>query len=137
MQQQNKCHECFQMDGKQSPRFKAPEECLQGEWVEGEVSHQEENGVFWLQREPDKASGLGEQLEEEVEVLSTGKEMKEGAAVVACWDGAFYRGEVLEVCGEDGLNIQFVDYGNSDFMARSTVRPAGKGELGLPPLAVK
>ena len=126
------------MDGKQPPRFRAPEECLQGGWVEGEVSHQEEgNGIFWLQREPDKARDLGEQLEEGVEVLTTGKEMKEGAAVVASWDGAFYRGEVLEVVGEDGLNIQFVDYGNSDVVAKSMVRPAGKGELVLPPLAVK
>ena len=125
------------MDGKQALRFRAPEECLQGEWVEGEVSHQEENGVFWLQRNPDRARDLGEQLEEGVEVLTTGKEMKEGAAVVASWDEAFYRGEVLEVCGKDDLNILFVDYGNSDVVSKSMVRPAGKGELALPPLAVK
>ena len=105
--------------------------------MEGEVSHQEENGVFWLQRKPDKARDLGEQLEEGVEVLTTGKEMKVGVAVVASWDGAFYRGEVLEVCGEDDLTIHFVDYGNVDVVAKSTVRPAGKGELALPPLAVK
>ena len=85
------------MDGKPTVRFRAPEEFLQGCFVEGEVSHQEENGVFWLQRDPDKARDLGEQLEEGVEVLAIGKEMKEGAAVVASWDGAFYRGEVLEV----------------------------------------
>ena len=125
------------MDGKQALRFRAPEECLQGEWVEGEVSHQEEYGVFWLQRDPDQARDLGEQLEEGVEVLTTGKEMKEGAAVVASWDEAFYRGEVLEVCGKDDLNILFVDYGNSDVVAKSMVRPAGKGELAFPPLAIR
>ena len=125
------------MDGKQHLRFKAPGECLQGEWVEGEVSHQEENGVFWLQREPDKARALGQQLEEEVEVLATGREMKEWTAVVASWDGGFYRGEVLEVVGGDALNILFVDYGNSDLVARSKVRPAGKGELALLPLAIR
>ena len=125
------------MDAKQPPRFKAPDECLKGVWVEGEVSHQEGNGIFWLQREPDKARDLGEKLEEGVEVLTTGKEMKVGAAVVASWDGAFYRGEVLEVCGQEDLNIQFVDYGNSDVVEKSNVRPAGKGELALPPLALK
>ena len=126
------------MDGKQPSRFKAPEECLKGGWVEGEVSHQEEDGIFWLQREPGKARDLGEQLEEGVEVLTTGKkEMKEGTVVVASWDGAFYRGEVVELCGEDDLIVQFVDYGNSDVVAKNMVRPAGKGELALPPLALK
>ena len=126
------------MDGKQPSKFKALEECLKGDWVEGEVSHQEEDGIFWLQREPGKARDLGEQLEEGVEVLTTGKkEMKEGAAVVASWDGAFYRGEVVELCGEDDLIIKFVDYGNSDVVAKNMVRPAGKGELALPPLALK
>ena len=125
------------MDGKQPSKFKALEECLKGDWVEGEVSHQEEDGIFWLQREPGKAKELGEQLEEGVEVLTSGKEMKEGSAVVASWDGAFYRGKVLEVCGKDDLNILFVDYGNSDVVAKSMVRPAGKGELAFPPLAIR
>ena len=126
------------MDGKSALVFKSIEGFLKGDWVEGEVSHQEEDGIFWLQREPGKAKELGEQLEEGVEVLTTGKkEMKEGVAVVASWDGAFYRGEVVEVCGEDDLIIQFVDYGNSDVVAKNMVRPAGKGELALPPLAVK
>lgn len=125
------------MDGKSALVFKSIEGFLKGDWVEGEVSHQEEDEVFWLQREPGKAKELGEQLEDGVEVITTGKEIKVGSAVVASWDGAFYRGEVLEVFGEDDLNILFVDYGNTDVVAKNMVRPAGKGELALPPLAVK
>ena len=119
--------------------LKKPDECCVGKWVEGEVSHLEEGGVFWLQREPSKAKELGEQLDEEVEVLTT-TQIKEGAAVVATWgvspgEVALYRGEVTRLCGNEELEVHFVDYGNSDVLQKSKVRPAAKGELALPPLA--
>ena len=119
--------------------FKKPDECCVGKWVEGEVSHLEEDGVFWLQTEPSKAKELGEQLDEEVEVLTT-TQIKEGAAVVATWgispgEVALYRGEVTRLCDNEELEVHFVDYGNSDVLQKSKVRPAAKGELALPPLA--
>ena len=119
--------------------FKKPDECCVGKWVEGEVSHLEEGGAFWLQAEPIKAKELGEQLDEEVEVLTT-TQIKEGAAVVATWgispgEVALYRGEVTRLCDNEELEVHFVDYGNSDVLQKSKVRPAAKGELALPPLA--
>ena len=119
--------------------FKESDECCVGKWVEGEVSHLEEGGVFWLQREPSKAKELEEQLDEEVEVL-TSTQIKEGAAVVATWgispgEVALYRGEVTRLCDNEELEVHFVDYGNSDVLQKSKVRPAAKGELALPPLA--
>ena len=119
--------------------FKKPDECCVRKWVEGEVSHLEEGGVFWLQREPSKAKELEEQLDEEVEVL-TSTQIKEGAAVVATWgispgEVALYRGEVTRLCDNEELEVHFVDYGNSDVLQKSKVRPAAKGELALPPLA--
>ena len=119
--------------------FKKPDEYCVGKWVEGEVSHLEEDGVFWLQMEPSKAKELGEQLDEEVEVLTT-TQIKEGAAVVATWgispgEVALYRGEVTRLCDNEELEVHFVDYGNSDVLQKNKVRPAAKGELALPPLA--
>ena len=119
--------------------FKKPDEYCVGKWVEGEVSHLEEDGIFWLQMEPSKAKELGEQLDEEVEVLTT-TQIKEGAAVVATWgispgEVALYRGEVTRLCDNEELEVHFVDYGNSDVLQKSKVRPAAKGELALPPLA--
>ena len=43
--------------------FKESDERCVGKWVAGQVSHLEEDGIFWLQTEPSKAKELGEQLD--------------------------------------------------------------------------
>ena len=50
-------------------------------------------------------------------------------------DGVLYRASVCTVPQDDLVEVMYVDYGNSDVLQKSKVRPAAKGELALPPLA--
>ena len=48
---------------KEESPFPQPQPCVNGVLVQGLVSHiEEDNGCFWLQRDPDKVDGVGDML---------------------------------------------------------------------------
>lgn len=125
--------------------FPKAEPCGKGALVGGLISIIEEDkkGHFWMQRDPDKVTELGEMLkrnQREVGVNQpNGDEgVKVGSAVVAEWDedGTLNRGVVVSKSGSR-LQVHFVDWGNSDFVAKSRVRLAHETELQEPTLAIR
>ena len=73
----------------------------QGAACSGLVTHIEGEN-FWLQRNPARVDEIGAMLEV-VEVMKSAKDVKEGSAVVASWDGweelAAYDGAALHWTG--------------------------------------
>ena len=129
---------------EESP-FPQPQPCVKGALVEGLVSTVEEDeGYFWLQREPDKVDKVGEMLkrsrgesfDNQDQPIGGGEELKVGSAVVAEWKGTLYRGVVT---GKSATRLQvcFVDWGNSDKVDKTRVRLALETELEEPSLAIR
>ena len=125
--------------------FPQPQPCVKGALVEGLVSTVEEDeGYFWLQREPDKVDKVGEMLkrsrgesfDNQDQPIGGGEELKGGSAVVAEWKGTLYRGVVT---GKSATRLQvcFVDWGNSDKVDKTRVRLALETELEEPSLAIR
>jgi hypothetical protein len=127
--------EWLTMSGAVSPSFPPAPAPDQGSVCSGLVSHIE-GELFWLQRDTDRVEEVGVMLED-VEVMKSAKDVKQGAAVVASWDGSWYRGVVREVRPDGLLQVDFIDYGNSDQLKLAAVRPAVGAELGDPALALR
>ena len=115
--------------------FPPPDACKKSSWLEGLVSHLEDD-QFWLQRNPDEVSAISAKLDE-AEVQETSEEVTEGVAVVAFWQDGFYRAEVKEVREDGCLLLHFVDWGNCDLVTRAEVRPVTPEELLEPVQAVR
>ena len=129
---------------KEESPFPQPQPCVNGVLVQGLVSHiEEDNGCFWLQRDPDKVDGVGDMLmkgqEESYGSQDTpikGGEIKMGSAVVAEWEGNLYRGVVTAKVGSR-LLVFFVDWGNADLVGEHKVRLALQTEMQEPQLALR
>ena len=126
------------MEAAAPPTFPPPPPCAPGTSVTGTVSHLAAD-TFWLQRDEAMVEEMGERLEDEVEVLTTGAtEMRVGSAVVAEWREGSYRGLVREVLEEQGLLVvNFVDWGNTDVVRLGEARVATAGEVEVPQLALR
>ena len=119
------------------PPFQA---CNLGSDVTGTVSYlEEEGGFFWLQRDPERVEEIGKSLEREAEQLVDQDQggLAVGDVVVAQWQEAFYRAVVVATNGEEDVLLQFVDWGNLDWVARSKLRLAKQVEVQEPPLAIR
>ena len=102
--------------------------CTVGDLVQGVVSSfEEEKGFFWLQKDIVKVKDLSDRLmkkrekyfgyrDTSVQSLTVGS----GSAVIAEWEGNLYRGFVTSET-VDGVVVHFVDWGNSDLVARDRV----------------
>ena len=99
-----------------------------GDLVQGVVSSfEEEKGFFWLQKDIAKVKDMSDRLKKKrekyfgyrdtsVQSLTVGS----GSAVIAEWEGNLYRGFVTSETVE-GVVVHFVDWGNSDLVARDRV----------------
>ena len=102
--------------------------CTVGDLVQGVVSSfEEEKGFFWLQKDIVKVKDMSDTLKKKrekyfgyrdtsVQSLTVGS----GSAVIAEWEGNLYRGFVTSETVE-GVVVHFVDWGNSDLVARDRV----------------
>ena len=104
--------------------------CSLGSKVTGSVSYlEEDNGFFWLQRNPERVEELGESLESQVvECVVEQGSVGVGEMAVAHWQEAYYRALVVKE-EEDNLLLRFVDWGNTDWVSKSLVWPASWPEL--------
>ena len=129
--------------------FPESKPCGKGALVGGLVSFTDEDdkkGYFWMQRDSAKVDEVGEMLkrsqgengvnqDQRVEGEG-GVRVSVGSAVVAEWEDALYRGVVTGKSGTS-LQVHFVDWGNSDLVAKSRVRLALETELQEPALAIR
>jgi tudor domain-containing protein 1/4/6/7 len=111
--------------------------------VDVAVTHVErETGNFFVQLVDPNSSKLDDLMEKIVHYVahnssgtSKAKSLKVGDACLAKYvDEVWYRGKILGV-DKNGLKVFFVDYGNSDFVAKNDVMPAPEKFLALPPQA--
>ena len=112
--------------------------CSLGSKVTGLVSYlEEDNGFFWLQRNPERVEELGESLESQVVncVVEQGS-VGVGEMTVAHWQEAYYRALVVKE-EEDNLLLRFVDWGNMDWVSKSMVWPASLSGAVESPLAIR
>ena len=112
------------------------------EAVEVTVTHVERDTAnFFVQLINSDSSKLDDLMEEIVSFVSRGsgdskaKTLKVGDVCLAKYvDEVWYRGKVLGV-DRNGFKVFFVDYGNSDLVAKNDVRQAPEKFLSLPPQA--
>jgi len=112
--------------------------CSLGSKVTGLVSYlEEDNGFFWLQRNPERVEELGESLESQVvECVVEQGSVGVGEMAVAHWQEAYYRALVVKE-EEDNLLLRFVDWGNMDWVSKSLVWPASLSGADESPLAIR
>ena len=113
--------------------------CSLGSKVTGLVSYlEEDNGFFWLQRNPERVEELGESLESQVVECVGGYQgpVGVGEMAVAHWQEAYYRALVVKE-EEDNLLLHFVDWGNMDWVSKSLVWPASLSGADESPLAIR
>jgi len=92
--------------------------------VEGLVSHIE-TPFFWLQRDPDAVADL---CSGDVGEQQTGHVVGVGDCVAGRWDGDWCRGEVVEE-NDSEVVVKFIDWGNTEVLARSEVRKSDEREI--------
>ena len=95
---------------------------LVGTVVDGLVSHIE-NPFFWIQRDPEGVAGLVSVIDGEFPAGNVGI----GDCVAGRWEGEWCRGEVVEE-KESEVVVKFVDWGNTETLARTEVRKSVEGE---------
>ena len=95
-----------------------------GTVVEGLVTHIE-TPFFWLQRKPDT---VGELCAGHVADEEAGKAVGLGDCVTGRWEEDWHRGVVVEE-RESEFRVYFVDWGNTESVAKGDVRRAVKEEL--------
>merc|ERR1719309_738014 len=78
---------------------------LIGQVVKGMVSHLNSCKEFWIQYDKSRVEKIGTMLEEGVREKVN---LVQGGGVVAQWDGAWYRGSVVEVI-ENQVKVHFLD----------------------------
>jgi hypothetical protein len=95
-----------------------------GTVVEGLVSYIEAP-FFWLQREPDTVGAL---CAGHVGDVETGQAVGPGDCVTGRWEEDWYRGVVVEE-RESEFRVNFVDWGNTESVAKGDVRKSVKEEM--------
>ena len=94
-----------------------------GTLVQGLVSHIE-FPYLWLQGDPDGIAALCSGVNEE----AVHDEFRVGDCVNGRWEGEWCRGQVVKE-DESGIYVNFVDWGNTEFLARADVRKSLEGDM--------
>ena len=97
-----------------------------GTVVEGLVSYIE-SPFFWIQREPDAVCDL---CAGHVGDVEAGQALGQGDCVTGKWEDDWYRGVVVEE-KESEFRVNFVDWGNTESVAKGDVRKSVKEEMTI------
>jgi len=106
---------------------------LMGKVVSGVVSHVNSGSEFWVQFNESKVNRVSAMLENPGTKTVT---PSVGLAVVAQYDGAWYRG-IIEAIESEKVKVHFVDYGNTELLNKEEIIECGKDLLEAPLGAVK